>query len=385
VTAGPFTVGTVTGVGDKYLGYETAVDLQVTGSPGWTVDAYYPQFIHVLTGNWAGYILPIWKNTTDTIRTFADWYGFAPGDTFNIVDCPVVIDTPDEVYLRGNFAKVFDFSGVAYREAPSTPVFLMSGVKIRANTTRAKRNPFKIENIAAVFSFCSFINNDDTATEFNKCVCGIFNTVLNGQPLSSGDFDNSSLTDWYAYAHQISQKEGDPRDNANPDLEMADAIVSLICCRGGVWCISKPGYSGGGFVAYSLIGGAIQNNSNLFDVGPALIEQIGFNSGCVTHQSAGELTIRAVYVDKGGQPCVNWRSGRVLAEWFKGNTPQISSNYALKCENASVFVRNSASDVTILGSVGAIEFPFNSGTHATWPAGGNEVNDPAGSIVLTNP
>jgi len=377
VIAGPFTVNTVTPIGDPYFGYEMANDVQVTGSPGWSVDEHYPYFIHMTSGNWAGYVLPIWKNTADTIRTYADWYGLAPGDTFNIVDCPIVIDVPDRIYWRGNIAKAFDFSGVAYREAPATPVLLMCGVKIRANATRAKRNPFKVQDISAIFSFCSLINQDDTATEFNKCVLAVYNTILNNQPLDSSSFDNTSLTDWYGYATQVSQKEGDPRDNASPDIEAADFALALVNCRGGFWC-------GGGFQSYCMAGAFINWNTDFSDCGPTFIEQIGFNSPCVTMQSVGSLVIRAVYVEKGGQPCENSFGGTVFAEWFKGNTPQITANYALKQKDATRFIRNSVSDVTILGSVGAIEFPFNSGIHATWPAAGSSVNDTAGSIVLTN-
>jgi len=382
VTAGPFTIGTVTGVGDAYQGYPMATDLQVTGSPGWTPDDYYPKFIHILTGNWAGYVLPIFKNTADTIRTSADWYTFAPGDTFNIVDCPTVIDIPDSTYWRGNVARLMDFTGVAYKDAPMTPVLLMSGVKIRANSVKQKRSPFKFQDITAVFSFCAFINEDDVSPELSKNILSIFNMSLNGQILETAAFDNNKCSDWYAYAFQVSQKEGDPRDNVASDIEIANCLLALTCCRGGIWPIAKPGYEGGGFVSYSMCGAIVNNASGYWDIGPVFLEQIGFSDVAIEQQMNGRLKIRGVYLENCGTPVkVAWGAG-VSCEWFKGNT--IGGQYALEIEDVSNFIIEGA-NCSVLGTLGAYKFLFTGTTSATWPGAGASDDDGAGSFVLRKP
>ena len=379
VIAGPFTVDTVSDVGDQYLGNATAIDLKVTGTPAWDVDTYYPKFIHILTGSWASYCLPIFKNTADTIRTASDWYGFAPGDTFNIVDCPVVIDIPMGITLRGNGGGSFDFLSTAYRDAPSTPSFLMCGVKIRANRVKQKRTPFRIENLATIFSVCTFINEDIVSTEFNKSILAAKDGIINAQIIASDSFDVAALTDWYAFPFQVSLVEGSPRAADSPDIEIADSLIAMTTCRGSVWFITKPSYAGGGWFIYSLSGGIYSALSGQCYIGPLYIEQIGYNAPAIVLQGFGLLQISGTYIQKSGQP-VECSLGIVNAQWLKGNTPGITATYALNIDKVSSFYITS--DVTILGSVGAIDFVWSNIQEVAWSTTGNAYNDTAGSYVI---
>ena len=50
-----------------------ATELEISGET-WTTDELYGKFMHFTSGNWSGYIVPIFENGADTIQTYADWY-----------------------------------------------------------------------------------------------------------------------------------------------------------------------------------------------------------------------------------------------------------------------------------------------------------------------
>ncbi len=88
IVAGPFTSSGIAGVGTND---KSGVDFTVAAA-GWGVDQFYGKFLRLTSGADSGRILPIHRNTADTIST--TWVYTLPivGDTFDIVEPSVKID-----------------------------------------------------------------------------------------------------------------------------------------------------------------------------------------------------------------------------------------------------------------------------------------------------
>jgi hypothetical protein len=90
----------------------------LTGA-GWTVDDLVGRYLYITAGTGAGNIIPIIKNTTDTI-TFAGYYNSAAGSVFTIQDIATLITStvpsyPEYVQIlanQGNFLNLYDLKVV---------------------------------------------------------------------------------------------------------------------------------------------------------------------------------------------------------------------------------------------------------------------------------
>lgn len=367
VEAGPFTVSTVTPIGNPgpWGAPPLATDLQVSGSPGWSVDAYKDKFIHILTGNWAGYVLPIWKNDGDTIRLQRDVYTFVNGDTFNIVDCPVNVNATNIMYLGG--------SGKNLRTIGLRFDFLFSGVCF--NLDVGARGPTSFKDAIAIFSFCKFVDKWD-GDDFSR-VLSLGNVDLNNFPLAGSLLDNDKLEDWYAYAlHLISRDGAAPATPYGLDISASGgSSISQVCCR-------RPISVAGGVnktVGKVLCGGISTSGNSSYSLDTVFIEQIGFTTdGIIVFLS--DIRIDAVHIAASGLPLRMFENNYVGASWFQGVT---SAAYALELDQNGYFYITSAANVTILGTSGAVKFVFDGSTHAAWPTTGNSHTDPAGNRVVT--
>ena len=95
----------------------------------------------------------------------------------------------------------------------------------------------------------------------------------------------------------------------------------------------------------------------------------------------GDLRIMSVYV-AAGTTALKQLTGDCEVFWFKGSN--LSNQYACKLEGCAVLRTDDTSDADVVGTVGAIEFSFSGGVHATWPGPGVSYTDNAGSYVLQN-
>lgn len=86
LVAGPFDVDTFTE--DTNI---THSKITVTGA-SWSEDQFYGKWLRVISGTAAGYVIPIYKNTADTITT-ARFYSSSVGvpTVFSVVDPPVTL------------------------------------------------------------------------------------------------------------------------------------------------------------------------------------------------------------------------------------------------------------------------------------------------------
>lgn len=375
VVAGPFTISAVAGVGAAdAFGTELATDL-TAGTPGWSADAYYGKFIHFTSGNWAGYVLPVWKNTTDTIRTIYDWHTFANGDTFNIVDCPVTIDISHDVRISASIDSISN---------TQMPQLIFCGIKLKIQSMVAYDIPFYLKDISTVFSFCTL--QDKWDTDAFSIPIERNNSDLNAFQVPLGLLANEKLREWFTYAFWILSMDGAVPAASGTDMLITGQDVrrdtTAMACRRKVFSNSASKLS------YLLIGGY----TNFAGAGPSaqssgyevldhiFIEQIGFTDVGINAAARLGLEVDTVYMETVDLPMSLKDGSYALIKWLKGNT--IGDAYALEINRKSHAAIPTVADVTILGTVGAVKFTFDNTTHVAWPISG-AFHSKANSFVVS--
>jgi hypothetical protein len=363
VSAGSFTVAAVTGVGQPDLfGTELATDLQVSGAPGWTPDEHYGYFAHVLTGNWAGYLVPIWKNTADTIRTYFDWNTFQIGDTFEIVSCPVVIDIDHEVQIKGSIPGE-DLFG------QNKPQFLVAGIQFEIDTGSQTIMPMFFNDISVIMSFC--VLKDVWDSNSNSIPLGRKNSDLNYTSVPVGAFANDKLETFFTHAFMILSMNGAP-PTAN-GFDMAIYGSGVLEGTASVQCRRSIFVQGDGAALFWVMAGGYNDRTvttgksatvGLVTIDHLYIEQIGWTDTalkCSAHTIAAEL----IMIESCNLPVSLNDGANMIVGWLKGTT--VGNAYAVELKRGSQMHITSTTHVTILGTTGAVKFKFDNTTHATWP------------------
>jgi hypothetical protein len=367
VTAGPFTVATVTGVGAQDIwGNELANDLQVSGAPGWSVDQFYGKYLHFTGGNWQDYVTPVWKNTSDTVRTIYDWHTFQAGDTFNIVTPPVVIDVNHSIHITGRKSS----QSIQIEDRPQ---FAIVGCHFKVAADYDYNAPLFFEELSAVFSFTTFQDKFDT--DQYSIPVSIKTVEYNVAGIAAGVLAVDELGEQYTFANHILSMNGALPTAAGIDLFVRDqntgVAISAFACRRRVFSSGNSGMN------YALIGGhsTAFNGSipqkfggweSLYEI---FIEQIGWSGTALNIQGQVGLELNTVYIEAANLPVSCNNNSYCLATWLKGGT--IGNAYALEINRGSQLVIPTVADVTILGTSGAVKFTFDGTTHATWPTTGN--------------
>ncbi|MCP4674365.1 MAG: hypothetical protein GY854_02370 [Deltaproteobacteria bacterium] len=364
VIAGPFTLSAATQIGPpSALGCSFATDIEVAGA-GWASDEHYGKFMRFLSGNWAGYVLPVYKNTSDAIRTYGDPRGYAAGDTFEIVDCPVTISTSDHVTIEGDGCFNEPLYGVS-DISPWGPHFIAGGVKFVSDVGDRS---FTFKDIVGYLSFCTFVDSEKWV------FFELYNSSINYQVPPATVFDNPSLADWYACAVNIIPSNGALPTEDGSNIMLHNSQLGGFTNHQRVDLRSS--FRGG--VSWCMIGGFTSEYSNgIQHIDTAYFEQVGYSTNAI--DANGRTRIYSAYIN-GCARALHSR-GRTFAWWFKGEN--IANDYAVEVDEAGLVVNRGGADVDIIGAVGAIEFPFSGTNHATWPALGAAHTDNAGSYVIT--
>jgi len=369
IVAGPFAIGTATNVASTpdLFGSYFGKDLQVTGTPGWSSDQYYGKFIHVLTGNWAGKVQPVWKNDSDTIRTFTEYYGYAPGDTFNIVDCPVTITCSYRVIVEGD-SILDDELYMNTHETPWGLEFFAGAIKFVATSATGGDRSFTFKSISAHLPFCSIVDSD------KYVFLELFNSQLNWQSvLYEPTFDNPQIDDIGSVCTNILPSNGAVPTSDNTNVVMHNSEISGVVVRGRIEGIKSYDNA----VTFSICGGLTFEYSNAMNaISATLIEQIGFST--IGFLAAGHTKIYSCYFAACNQ-AIQAR-GRLTVSYLMGNNT--AGAYAIKAEEACIFyAKGGPVVVNILGATGAIQFTWDGSTQATWPASGNSYTTTGGDII----
>lgn len=354
VLAGPYTVTTVSGVGAVGPGgLELATDLQVGGAPGWTIDDYYGKFIHLLNGAFAGQTVAIYANDADTVRTHQDFFSFAIGTEFNIVEEPVEINVDHPISIHGD------------TELRQTE-FYIGGVRFNIDSVYT----FDLSNLIAVFTFCTLNNPNNTH------VLKMNNSVLNNTTAPAGAFDNGAMNGTYCNSLVITANDGDPELNEYRAAQYygGSCDIGMMLSRGYVVSIHTETCS----VGYSLLGGvqSLGGANNLYiDV---FLEQKSHSDIAITVHD-GYAYLSSVYVFSADRALEVSNSGGLRIAWFQGGV--MADDYAAILRPFSK-VRVIGADCTIVGAVGAVEFSFDSSVNVAWPGAGVAYDDTAGSYCL---
>jgi hypothetical protein len=366
VVAGPFTVQTVTGVGDPdTLGTELATDLQVSGAPGWSVDEHYGLLAQMLTGNWAGYFVPIWKNTADTIRTYYDWNTFQAGDTFNIVSCPVVIDIDHEIQMKYDTPGDDLFS-------QNGPNFLVAGVKFEIDTGDSFIPPMHLNGVSAIFSSCILRDVWDTDTTSIPLI--LRNSNVNWTAVPSGSFANSNLETFFTHAFPILPMDGAVPAANGIDIAIYGTLspdgVTSVQCRRSIFSQSDGNsllwVMAGGY--QSITSGGKRTCEGVITLDHLYIEQIGFTDTAIK-ASANTVIAELIMIEAADLPVSLDDGSNMIVAWLKGTT--IGNAYAVELRRGSQMHITNTTHVTVLGTSGAVKFIFDGTTHAAWPTTGN--------------
>lgn len=358
--AGPFTVTSATGVGPNEPTdlIPMATDYLVSGQ-SWTVDGFQGKFIRFITGAFAGYVQPIYRNTADTITSHANWYGVAAGDTFDIISAPVTIDVTHSISFTAN----------QYRDTIATDDQFISFCGFEFKADASYIYPFVFRNIAVTFSFCNFVSDQLAGMYFNDCVVNQFN-------LASTTFSRSELADWYAFAWYIQLDDGDTIPDIGKSVTTINTNMTLLCCRGAY----RSNY-GSSTVAYTM--------ARLFDTPDGGRHAVSFffadTSTFAIDDFEADIICTSMYIHN-CSAMINIRGkSHIRISWLRVRSGGISGAYAAIVARFSSVSLLSGSSVesTALGSSGAINFASRGVTQATWPASANAYfTDGAQSTVL---
>jgi hypothetical protein len=362
---GPFTVSTVAGVGNVYPDCTAlATDLTVT-SAGWTVDEFFKKSIHVLTGENAGGIFPVFKNTADTVRTSADWLGFDDGDTFEVVTEPVIIETSTTTTIKGSGPGVFLAPAAPFHEDNS---LWMSGIRFVSD---AGENPLEFISIGAVLCACSFVDQYDGTDR--SAALRLYNSTVNLTVGDAGLFLNPVFcVDSYVHPFVAIADDAGAEDQW-VDIQANNSNVLHACCRRSIDVISGE-YR---YISEVLCSGIGVWGGAYTTLDFVYIEQIGFDQEAIVAYR-GNVDIWSCHVEKCQRALKVCPGSTVVADWLQANTTNMAENYAVTIGRAANLVVRSA-DVTAMGKTGAINFRGSSTNQALYPTSIASYTDSAGA------
>ena len=369
VEAGPYTVASISGVGGSGpYGVSLATDVNVT-SPGWVADAYEDKFIHMTSGAASGSVFPIFKNTTTAIRTHANLMSLAGLDTFNIVDCPVVIDIDHRVRFVGNYQQGISVgNSIKTTHSPHQIHLFMVGISFDIDQADEDSAVFD-----SVHSFLNLFKVHDKYTTTDYSVAGSFiNAKVNIDSFSSV-LDNSDLeTHYYVPGIQF-VSDVNPADTYYEDIKTYNSSLGGVCCRRTI-----AAYGGSSnVIVLSMCGGVYLAGNDRLDLDYLFIEQIGFADKAIECKNS-YLTISSCYVDSADIGMLIKDDSTCRAHWFQGDT--MIDDYGTHIDFGSkMFI--DPTNVTLAGSINDYRF-LQRPSSESWPVAGAVATDNRGAFVV---
>lgn len=363
--AGPYVLAAATGLSPQNPTYGAKIgyDYSVAGV-SWGADAHYGRYIHWLTGPATGYIYPIYSNTATALRSYTDWYGVAPGHTFEIVTEPVTIAVDHVVHLKCDSAR----AQKGY-EHTSRPHLAIAGVRFGARGQNLYA--FVMDNIRLILSFAALVNRAPTT---NGAVQVTDSNINNLDPYASGllPFVKPALNDWFAFGAHVLVRNGAVAPAVGRFIELRSSWVATLAARGAIAMVD--GYSHLGFTL----------SANVTDDGHAAVVEFLYIdqatlSGIVAidiHDST--MYLSSAYVRTWNTPFIVLRTGGLRAEWVRESNG--SATHAITVYRGGRFALLTTNAISATGSVNAIKWGTTNGS-SNWPIPFSGVTDGAGSWV----
>lgn len=356
--AGPFVLSGVTAEGpvEPQNNQSLATNFTVTGA-GWTDEQYSKKFIQFTDGAAAGYCLPIQSNTQDTLRSSANWNAVQAGDSFNIVECPIVIDVPHPIYLESD--TVFD------HESSEPCHMLFCGFEFRTDV-RDGSSSFYVFNERVTFSMCSFVTDGFSGPYFK-------NSFANNRDIGLTTFNSSALSDFYSFANTITLNDGVPfTPGGGPyegpygrGLKLENSHVVSFCCSGSVCLEFSTNFFGYSMCEYIF---AVNGGSHALDF--VYCDKANWAIDC--HKSA--LYVHSIYASNCARLVHARGNGYVNLIWARFGTATDPYSYLLS-RGATVCIWDS-------GATGSVELAIPTVKINSLPAKGNQVTNLNSSLIV---
>lgn len=354
--AGPFTVASAVGVGDIGPDFVSmATDLNVS-SPGWTANQFFNKTIKMTSGNWNGYHLACKHNGTDYVRVFPDWYGFAAGNTFEIVEEPVIIDVNH--FIR--------FTNKHVENVPRTTggtALNVSGIRFDCNDSD-NGSAIELHQIDSTCSFVTIIGHQ-TGVE----VLRVYDSYVNYIPPNSGVFDGgATLEDYFSMAFGVYGEVGALPSDSYRTVFIRDSSISVVTTSG---LFFAAGFENNAIYSHA---DGVENQSTAFVViWSMFVDQ--YVNGAAFYNQSGSFWFTSAWIEKSGIVITSRMGAKNRVAWLKGNA--VSVAYAVELAAGSV-LRHIGDDITITGATNDAVFLIDS-TAVAWATAGTPVRLPATS------
>ena len=372
VIEGPFTINTVTSptpVGP--LGANLATDIDTTAVPGWVVNEHAGNFIHFTSGLCSGQVHPIFKNTATTLRFDADWYGAAPGDTFNIVSCPAVFNIDETVMIKGTFDTRLYFNSYTYLgipDPPATPYLFLCGIEFKGNANLPTTVIF--DTIRAFISYTKINNN--FVLDTNGVGLYLINCNINQSPIPT-IFSKTELNDWYVASFYVSMMGG------AFDYNVLNGVCSSYSAFGVLVCNCPVNFVNSFVFGCLNILMIINGSAVLSALSYVYVEQDGAHQGLDIYNAMIDLI--SVFINNSQYP-VRFDASQSCLYWLQGASTTGSTGIRISIGATHIDIENLA-DVTLAGTATSYTYEFGPLSFANYPAIGTTTNDTAGSFMKT--
>ena len=370
VVEGTYTINTITAHTGLVGGFTAiANNINPVAGPGWIPDEHAGNFVHFRTGACAGQCYAIIHNTATDLRIGVDWFGAAPGDTFDIVTCPAVFNLTEKIIINGLSASMWNsgWAGIQGKPyAPETSYINMAGIEFSFATD--VQTCMLCTDINLFMTFCKISGN---YPDEYSCALRAKNCHINNNDVQASTFANNALSDWYCSYLYIQARGG------TFDYDDHYYTRFIDCNIFGIVLDHKAFFQELGFfhlyctgwenVRYSL--GAMS-----YVEGDGVNDAVNFINSRTRHTSIAFYNVNTpIYLS----------SSDIRFYWLQGAA--IAGNYAVELGTGicSMCITGLA-DVTMVGVLGAYYYLHNATGHANYPAIGTSTNDTAASVTFTN-
>jgi len=368
--AGTYTIAAVTNVGAVGPdGAALATDIQAVGAPGWAINGHSGNFIHFLDGACAGQVFGIFSNIADTVRIGVDWYGAAPGDTFNLVRCPARFLLTERQIIEGCTTlqdRTWPALSLGQEDSPFSPYLCICACEFSFSDDICCST--FMEDIHLFLSFVKFTNT--WVTNNSSWALTGNNILVNSCPIVNTTFQNAALTDWYM-ANFYSSTQNNTIDVSTLGTRFTKSTLGNI--------ITNHAMSLEDVAFYSALTLRI-DSSGFCEFAYAYFEQFPASQTAIKHYN-NKLHILSAYFNNVAEALLMYNCDAEL-DWAQGAGLTANAAIYLFEGFCRVYVNTSAS-VTIIGTVNVYIFSFTGVGAAAWPGIGASVNDAHGCWIKT--
>lgn len=367
VVDGPFTITTVNNIGTAGPNGYMAVDIVVSGE-SWSADEFYGKYIRILTGGFAGRIIGVVSNTSDTIRTTLD-LSLSVDDTFEIIECPVIVNVPNNIF--------FNFKQESFAILDSRSDLVIAGIRLNITATSNDRVAVNFSSLRVALPFTTITGDQSAPGMDNQITAGFSESYYNINGVKSGLLDNENLV--FFFQTQILPTRDTPPTVPRTAIVFSNSTTGgLLIARGIISIDNGDHYS----ILMTFAGVAIAAGERVL-LGSCYVDHwglVGTDNQVIDIQHSVRLQIHWLYLND--MPAIlESKEAAASIDMTSVQGTITKSTYAIRISRGA-FVVN-VDGFSIVGTSGAVDFLFPDTQQAAWPASGDGYNDGYGTHVVT--